>query len=329
VKALPRWLWSHRRLSAALVVLAGFALLNVIAYRHAYALTHFASGGNRPPRPESLSLLQKVHVLLAGVQLPRPVNKNSPLDQGLTYEVHRITGGDVGLEAWHVPRQEARGLVVLFHGYSACKATELSEAKAFHDLGYATLLVDFRGSGGSGGDVTTLGVREADDVARTWEYARSAWPGLPVVLYGQSMGSTAILRAVAVHGVRPAAVVLECPFDRLVSAVANRFRAVGLPGFPGAQLLVFWGGVQLGFDGFGHNPVEYARAVDVPVLLLHGDADPRVRTSEVEAVYANLAGAKRLLLFPGTGHEPCLPRHPDDWKEAVGQFLGQAVQPRR
>ena len=111
----------------------------------------------------------------------------------------------------------------LFHGYAACKAYLLKEAQALHRMGYAVLLVDFRGSGGSSGNVTTIGVDEADDVSRVWEYARLSWKDQPVIFYGQSMGSAAILRALALHeDIRPAALVLECPFDKLRSTVANR-----------------------------------------------------------------------------------------------------------
>src|SRR5262249_1798820 len=98
-------------------------------------------------------------------------------------------------------------------------------------LGYSTFLVDFRGSGGSGGNVTTIGVSEAEDVASAWEYARKLTPGQPVVLFGQSMGAAAVLRALSLRTAEPAAVVLECPFDRLLSTVENRFTSMGLPAF--------------------------------------------------------------------------------------------------
>src|SRR5436305_1579766 len=82
------------------------------------------------------------------------------------------------------------------------------------------------------------------------------------------------------------------PFDRLLSTVKARFAGLGVPSFPGAQLLVFWGGWQHGFNGFRHNPVDYARDVSCPVLLLHGRQDPRVSAEQVEEVHANLAGEK-------------------------------------
>jgi pimeloyl-ACP methyl ester carboxylesterase len=135
------------------------------------------------------------------------------------------------------------------------------------------------------------------------------------------MGSAAILRAVALQGVQPAAVIAECPFDRLLSTVENRFAAFGLPAFPLAHLLVFWGGVQQGFNGFAHNPADYAQAVTCPVLLLHGDADPRVTREQLLRVHDNLAGTKKLEWFAGVGHESYLAAQPEKWKDTVERFL--------
>ena len=38
------------------------------------------------------------------------------------------------------------------------------------------------------------------------------------------------------------AVVVESVFDRLLSTAENRFHSMGIPAFPMARLLIFWGG---------------------------------------------------------------------------------------
>src|SRR5262249_39182856 len=162
------------------------------AYIHARAMTHYADVGERTPSPEGLSFLGKVGVLFTGVTVPRPSGSGTPADRELAFEVLRIEVADgTRLEAWSVPHPKARGLVLLFHGYASCKAGLLPELAAFHELGYAALAVDFRGSGGSSGNVTTIGVREADDVAAALAHARTHRPGGPVVLFGKSMGAAA------------------------------------------------------------------------------------------------------------------------------------------
>jgi alpha-beta hydrolase superfamily lysophospholipase len=317
-----RWMRSHPKATAGLTVLLGFGFLNVWAFRHAWAMTHFSSGGRSTIRPEEMSVLGRAAVLLTGVNLPRPANDRTPADLNLSFETRRLrTADDVELEAWYIAHPDPRATVVLFHGYGTSKSKLLNEAGAFHELRCNTLLVDFRGSGGSEGNTTTLGVYEALDVAAACDLARKLKPQDPLILYGRSMGSVAILRAIAHDGVRPAGAILECPFDRLLGTVEHRFTAMKLPSFPSAQLLVFWGGVQHGMNGFAHNPAEYAAYVDCPVLLLHGQQDKRVSVSEVEAVHAKLAGTKRLEIFPEVGHEACYRTRPDLWIEQVSAFL--------
>lgn len=322
------WLRSHPKSALCLFLLVLFTLVNVLAYRHAWTMTHFIPEGARTEGPEQLSFVKKFAVLCRGVSIPRPSGQGkTPADHSLPFEVHRLAGpGGVELEAWHIPNSRAKGIVLLFHGYAACKETLLAEAKSFHELGYTSFLVDFRGSGGSSGCNTSIGMFEADDVALAADYARTRWPNLPQICYGQSMGSTAILRASAIFGYTPAAIILECPFDRLLTTVGNRFGAMGLPAFPLAHLLVFWGGVQQGFNGYRHNPVDYAARVVCPVLQMHGTDDPRVTPEQAEAVFANFSGEKKLEWFTAIGHMPYLINRPEQWRRAVADFLTQHVE---
>ncbi len=327
VRKSLRWVWAHRKRSALLFVLLLLVAVNVLAYVHAHAMTHYVESGNRTASPERLSFLDRVGILCTGVSVPRPSGSGTPADRGLAFEMHHIDSTDgMRLEAWYVPHRHPRGLVLLFHGYASCKADMLPEIAAFHELGFAALAVDFRGSGGSTGSVTSIGVREADDVAAAWAYARDKALGAPVILFGKSMGAAAVLRALAVHNLKPEALVLECPFDRLLSTVEARFDAMGVPAFPAARMLVFWGGLQHGFDGFAHNPVDYARAVHCPALFLHGERDLRVSVAQVEAIAAAVQGPRQTVVFPGLGHQSYVAAQARAWKDTVFAFLAAQLR---
>jgi alpha-beta hydrolase superfamily lysophospholipase len=315
------WIASHPKLALGLLFLAFFVALNLLAYRHAWSMTHFIPVGGWKRKPETLTRLEKVRALIGGIQLCRPQADECPDAAGLAYETHTFAGTRGSLEGWYVPHPGASGLVLLFHGYNACKAKLLPEARCFHELGYACFLVDFPGCGGSAGEVTTIGFLEAADVARAADYARRTWGEQPLVLFGQSMGAAAVLRALAVYDAGPDAVVLECPFDRLLTTVKARFRTMGVPPFPAAHLMVFWGGVQQGYNAFGHNPVAYARRVKCPALVLYGRDDRRVSRREIDAVFAALGGDKELHVFDGVGHESYAAVRPDEWKGYVAPFL--------
>ncbi|MFN8458215.1 MAG: alpha/beta fold hydrolase [Anaerolineae bacterium] len=309
----------------ALLALGG---LNFLAYRHAYAMLNFRQAGERTPPPEALTRWQKLKILLNGIAIPKPQNHTTPASLNLPFEVHHITiDENITLEAWHMPHPRPKGIVVMFHGYAAAKSGMLPEAQAFYKLGYSTFLVDFRGSGGSSESQTSLGFYEAEAVTAAVAYARQIFAKQPLILYGQSMGAAAILRAVSVYGVKADALIIEAVFDRTLSTVQNRFAAIGWPAFPAAQLLIFWGGVQLGYNGFSHNPADYATTVVCPTLMLHGADDPRATLRQAQAVFQNLSGPKQFEIFAGVKHESYLAAQPERWKQTVSQFLKQRLQP--
>lgn len=312
-----------------LLLLAGFAALNVLAYRHARAMLQYASGGARTEKPEALAPLAKLRVLLVGVHLPRPADECPPsaLAPGVETLAIGVPGG-IALSAWYAGSGARAPLVVFFHGYSTDKTRFLLEAREIHAMGASVLLVDFRGSGGSSESYATLGRLEAEDVAAAVRYAQEHLPHAALILYGQSMGSAAILRAIRAHGVAPDAVILESVFDTMLGAIRNRFDAMGVPAFPAAELLTFWGGRQFGFNGFAHNPVEYAKSLECPALFLHGADDPRATLAEGRRVFeAAPSRRKQFVVFENVGHGSYAMRHPDPWRAVVRPFIRPFIEP--
>lgn len=318
-------------LVASLLLLAGFAALNVLAHRHARAMLHYAPGGARTDKPEALSPISKLRVLLAGVNLPRPTDERPP--SALAANACALTiavPGGIQLSAWYARRRGFAPLVVFFHGYGTDKTRLLAEARQIYAMGASVLLVDFRGSGGSSENYATLGVREAEDVAAAVQCARRQRPrgSSALILYGQSMGSAAILRAIHELGVRPDGVILESVFDSMLGTVRNRFDAMGVPAFPAAELLTFWGGRQFGFNGFAHDPVDYATSLECPALFLHGADDPRASLAGGRRVFeAAPSRRKQFVVFDDVGHDSYLARHPDRWRAAVRSFIQLFIEP--
>jgi uncharacterized protein len=309
-------------LSAGL--LGAFISVNSVAFMQARAMTRFTGGGPRTAKPEQLSFFDTTSVIITGVNVPRPQNWRSPAALGLPFETHRFPSANgSSLEAWHVPGKDERLVVLLFHGYAASKSTMLNAARVFHGLGYPTLLVDFYGSGGSSGNETTLGVEEARDVAVAVDYVRKTWPNRKVVLYGISMGGAAVLRAIAAEKVNADGIIIEATFDSLLNAGKTRFRALGLSGSPFTEVLLFWGSLQHGFDFFSHNPADYARAVNCPTLILHGEKDGATTVEQARNLARSFAGNARLIVYPDVPHMPIVDARPAEWTHDIEVFLKQ------
>ncbi len=290
-------------------IFAIFLAVNIIVCTGVYASTHYGFPG------------------IFGLGLTKPHSSKLPSDLGLEYSTQRIpVSSTEWLETWLIPARNgiSKGTVLLFPGIGDSKGKQLLYlAQKFNSLNYDTLLVDFLGVGGSSGNTISIGMREARDVALAFNYAQKSQLKHPLILHGISMGSAAILRAVAEKNINPDAIIIELPFAHLTNAIGSRIRGMGFPSFPFAEMAVFWGGIQHGFNAFAHNPVDYASQVKCPTLLMYGKLDRWTTKSEIDSIFQNLNGIKKLVEFPKAGHDLLVTVDPEHWQQNTEEFLSK------
>ncbi|MGH2564184.1 MAG: alpha/beta hydrolase [Ginsengibacter sp.] len=304
-----------KRLLWALAII--FLLMNVIAFFHAYKFTHFTSTRvTKTKASKNLSTGAKMKILLFGIDNPRPENNATPSQKFETIELQ----SNKKIECWSIKADSSKGTVILFHGYGGSKSSLIGKSDEFLKMGYSTLLVDFMGSGGSEGSQTTIGFKEAGEVKSCYDYLTKQ-PENKIYLFGTSMGGAAILKAINDYDIQPAAIIIECPFATMYQTTCARFKTLGIPAFPMAAMLDFWGGLQNGFWAFSNEPVEYAKSVKCPALLFYGEQDEKVSRHETDEIYSNLQGIKQLKTFPLAGHEDYLVKYKQQWVNEVNKFL--------
>ena len=303
-------------------LIIGFVIINIIAFFHAYKFTHFAAENvTKTQSPEKLNSFDKIKTLLLGVNNPRPVNKKMP-DKYIDVKLR----SNKILDCWFTKKlptnqsDTSRGAVIIFHGYSGEKSSMLDKAEVFENLNYDVLLVDFMGSGGSEGNQTTLGFKEAEEVKTAFDHLNML--GIKnIYLFGTSMGAVAIMKALADFDLKPTGIIIECPFGSMYQTTCARFKNMNAPTFPFAGLLLFWGSIQNGFWAFGHNPTKYARQINCPTLLLYGEQDKNVSRSEIDDIFYNLQGPKTLQTYKLAGHESFLKKYKAKWTKDISAFL--------
>lgn len=300
------------------LIIFGCISINILAFTHAYTFTHFTEESVvKTKDARQLTVAEKIKTLLLGINNPRPGNTSVPQQK---YETIRLNSYKL-IELWQIQAAgDAKGTVILFHGYSGSKSGMLDKSDEFLRLGYHTLLVDFPGSGGSEGNQTTIGYKEAAVVKACYQYLQERGENT-IYLFGTSMGAVAILKAMHDYSLKPTGLILECPFGTMYQTTVNRFHTMHVPEFPFAPLLVLWGGLQNGFWAFSHNPVEYASNVQSPTLLMYGEQDEKVSAKETYTIYENLNGTKNLVTFKNAGHENYLKKHKKEWIASITEFM--------
>lgn len=229
--------------------------------------------------------------------------------------IRRDEGPD--LAAWWVPSDDpaSRSAVLCLHGHPRSKAAVWETVRFLHD-DHHLLLVDLRAHGDSDGTYTTFGAEEARDVEAATSYLLDREEVDRAGAWGVSMGAAALLLA---RDPRLEAVVAEAPFADLPGAVR----------VPGPALLdrvlrrVFstWSRLVLGLDPADVRPVDAARDLPFPVLLVHGTADRSVPVDHAERIAEAGGDRVEVWLVEGAGHDECREVNPGAYEAKVGGFL--------
>lgn len=226
--------------------------------------------------------------------MPQRDITSTPADTGLPYEdvfipVAGDSGGVERLHAWWIPAGTAgRSTLLYLHGSALNIGANVEHAKRFHGLGFAVLLLSYRGYGRSDGDFpseTTV----YQDAEAAWQYLVTKREIAPddIMIYGHSLGGAVAIDLAVRH---PAArgLIVEATFTSIYNMAA---RGGAYRVFPLDLILT------QRFDSL--SKVDRLR---VPVLYLHG-ADDRVAPFDMSRrLYERTRAPKRLQLILGGGH---------------------------
>jgi alpha-beta hydrolase superfamily lysophospholipase len=303
------------------ILLFQFILINISASLHAWKQTHFYSDpGLRIVRPSSKNIFTKTWKLFAGFKYPKSVVRQIP---GFPIDTVRFKSKNgINIDCWYSrPDSQAKGTVILFHGLSGNKSYILQEASQFRLWGYNIMMVDLRGHGNSGGNMTTIGFKETEEAKLAYDYVQQKGEK-NIFLWGISMGAIIIAKAFKDYDIHPAGVILEMPVASLQSFLEARSRVLGFPEEPFGFFVTAWIGIERGYNGFGFRPAEYVRKLNCPVLLQWGSKDPYVSKDQIEKIFSNIESAnKKLVIYNNADHQSLLGFDPEKWKEEVSALL--------
>jgi alpha-beta hydrolase superfamily lysophospholipase len=304
------------------VLLVQFLLINISAAFYAYRLTHFYNDPSLLVYKPSPNVFSKTWKLFTGPKTAKSIVEETP---AFPYETVLLkTTKGIPIEAWYCKTDSAeKGTVIVFHGISGHKDSFLDVANEFRYWGYNVMLVDFRAHGNSGGNTTTIGVRESEEVKLVYDYV-SQKKEKNIFLYGSSLGAVVVTKAIADYQLQPAGIILEMPFASLQTYLKDKARTLGFPQQPFGFLATFWIGVERGFNGFKHQTARYAAKVKCPVLMQWGAMDEFVLKNETETVYEAIASTnKKLVVYETAQHSSFLRHDPARWRKEVENFLRQ------
>lgn len=200
----------------------------------------------------------------------------------------------VPLRGWlFEPAHPGGGTVMLFHGMSDSRLSELGYARLLLKRGYRVLAIDERGNGSSGGEIETFGVLERHDTHAWADWLFADSPDTKLYGLGESMGAGVLLESLATEP-RFRAIVAECAFqnfrevayDRVSQHFGTRLdfkRPLYFGVIESGLLYARW---RYGVDFDDASPEDAVAATHTPVLLIHGLVDDNVYPVQSERMAA-------------------------------------------
>lgn len=303
------------------VLIFQFILINISAAFHAQKVTHYYDSDRvRTLESSQGKILLRTWRLMVGRKLPK---SQVPYYPPFQYETIRLkTKKQIDIEAWHAKADSSAGTVIMFHGLNSNKGNHISEAISFLNMNYNVFMVDMRAHGNSGGELSSLGYRESEEVKIAYDYIREQGEK-NIVLWGMSLGAVVIAKAAYDYDLSPEKIIMEMPFDRLQDHLRARARVLGFPDEPFGFFVTFWTGIEGGYWGYDHNTSRYVRKIKCPVLLQWGAMDQYVLAGETKNIFTNLPAAtgKKLVVYENAQHERLHGADEHKWEASVREFL--------
>ena len=222
----------------------------------------------------------------SAIRPPKLVSSNTPADLGLSYEdVSFKTDDGLRLAAWFIPSDKKNTkTLILLHGYPADKGNILP-FMTFLQKEYNLLLFDFRYHGQSEGKYSTVGARETKDVLAAIEYLKTR--GINEVgIWGFSMGGAVALMT-APQAPEIKAIVSESSYANL-SLMTRQLYILPILKYPLGWLTGLWGKLIIGIDLKQVSPMEKAKHLNIPILIIHSTDDRVIPFSHAQLIQQSL-----------------------------------------
>jgi len=228
--------------------------------------------------------------------LPTAIVQKTPDAFNISYEevwlpITNNSGKIEKLHGWWIPGKysvKSTEVLLYLHGRGLNIGANINQSYRFQQLGFSVLLIDYRGYGRSQGSFPNESqVYEDAETAYNYLVKQRQLSPSQILLYGHSLGG-AVAIELAIKYPKSAGLIVQSSFASMADMVENyAFMRI----FPVRALLT---------QKF--NSIAKVRSLQMPVLFVHGTADPFIPAAMTKKLYAGSPQPKKFLLVPNAKH---------------------------
>lgn len=262
------------------------------------------------------SLLQ----FFISVHPPKYSEKTNPESYGLDYEDITLTSSDnIKIRAWLIKSDKANSTIIIGHGYPFDKSNILP-ITVFLYPDYNILLYDHRYFGKSSGYISTLGIKEVEDVKATINYINKIFPEQKVVLYGFSLSASTMLMTKE----KVDAIIADSPYANLENMVNHVYSIFGPFKFVFVEVTNLLSIIFFRVHPKQISPATSVKNTTIPILIIHGSKDTQI---PVENAYELKDSNQKieLMIFKNADHGQSYALYQTQYIDSIKDFLKKHI----
>ncbi|WP_280771746.1 alpha/beta hydrolase [Salipaludibacillus daqingensis] len=247
-----------------------------------------------------------------------------------TFETLTMTSYDDLLLEGHFLEQEnsADKTVLLAHGFRNERENMADFVQFYYDQGFDVFIPDLRGHGESEGDYIGFGWHDRLDLKQWTEQLIEEKNSSSIFLHGVSMGAATVLMTsgeelpsqvngiIADSGYTSAEDILTYQLEHLYN----------LPSFPIMQVTSGLTQARAGFGFTEASAVDQVAKNNVPLFIIHGEADELVPESMSHQLYDAASGDKTLWTVPEAGHVKAYTVATTEYQQRLTDFIEENIE---
>jgi fermentation-respiration switch protein FrsA (DUF1100 family) len=223
----------------------------------------------------------------------------TPQELHVSYQDFYFKASDgTRLHGWFLPAHEESVATVLFlHGNAQNISTHIASVYWLTERRFDVFLLDYRGYGASQGRPSFDGIHADAEAALQYLVEKMDADSKALVVFGQSLGGAVAIRMVA-----------NSPYRHKIKALIVEGAFASYPQIAREKLAELWLTWPLQWIPYATVSGAYdavkavANVSPIPLVIIHGNADPIIPPAHAYCLYRAALQPKELWMVPGGGH---------------------------
>lgn len=213
---------------------------------------------------------------------------------------------------------------VFLCGRCECLMYAYFYAKPYIESGLNVLFIDPRAHGYSEGELSTVGIKESEDLVAWMKYIKDEFKQESFILHCVCVGGCVGMLATTSPN-NPGLVdriVVDGVFLNFKESYRRHYLDLGHKIFPVFHLIWFWFKMYTGVSVNKASPLEAAKKLDRPILYIHTKKDKYSLPENAQIVFDNTKSEHKKLVWFDVGSHSHIRNHAEEkYDQTIKEFL--------